>query len=332
MENWRTSSLQGTFGNQGGVRTQTIGVGDVIQVSIWEVSSGGLFSSPPVSGSGSTGSRATSIPEQVVGADGSVTIPYAGRIAVAGRSPHQVESLIVERLQNKVVDPQVLVTVTKNLSSTVSVLGEVTSGARIPLSVRGDRILDVVAAAGGVKSPPYETFLTLMRGQRSVRVPMQVLLTDPKENIAVAPDDVISVDKERQTFTAAGATGTNDVLPFDAIGISLEEAIAKAGGLNDLRADPGGVFVIRFEPTASYDQLGYSRPSADEAKEIPVIYRLDMRAPSAFFLAQRFPIHNKDLVFVSNAPAAELQKVGAIISTFLIPAGTSVGIVAVSKR
>ena len=81
---------------------------------------------------------------------------------------------------------------------------------------------------GGTKAPAYETFLTLMRDQRSVRIPLQAVLADPAENVFVRPGDVVSVAREPQTFTSAGATGTNSVVPFDAVGITLDQAIARA--------------------------------------------------------------------------------------------------------
>jgi polysaccharide export outer membrane protein len=41
-----------------------------------------------------------------------------------------------------------------------------------------------------------------------------------------------------------------------------------------------------------------------------------MRDPRSFFVAQNFPIENKDLLYVANAPAAELQKfLNLILST-----------------
>ena len=38
-----------------------------------------------------------------------------------------------------------------------TVSGEVVSGAQVPLSVNGDRLLDLIALAGAVKSPVYST-------------------------------------------------------------------------------------------------------------------------------------------------------------------------------
>ncbi len=330
MEKWSAASLRASFGTQRPPHTQTIGIGDSVQIVLWEAAGGGLFSAP-ITDRLSPGARSAVIPEQVVGNDGAVTVPYAGRIRVAGRTPSDVESSIDEALKGKAIEPQALVTVTKNVANTVSVVGEVTAGARIPLTVRGDRILDVIATAGGIKAPAHDAFITLIRNGRSVRVPLQTILMDPQEDIYVAPGDVITVTREPQTFTAIGATGRNDVIPFDAVGISLGQAIGRAGGLNDQRADPAGVFVIRFEQPAEYDQLGFVRPSMEPTDQVPVIYRLDMRDPNAFFLANRFPIRNKDMLFVSNAAATDVQKVGAIIATFLIPGGTAVGVAAIAK-
>jgi polysaccharide export outer membrane protein len=333
-------SLQGTFGSPRGAVSDRINRGDQIQIVLWEAAAGGLFSSAPtILGGPSTGSRSVIIPEQTVGEDGSVTVPYAdagtnppsNRVRVEGLTPRQAEAAIVARLTGRALEPQALVTITKNVSNTVTVLGEVTQGARVPLTGRGDRILDVVASAGGTRAPAHEVFLTLMRDGKALRVPMQAILRDPKEDIRVAPGDVITVAREPQTFTAIGATGTNNVLAFDALGMNLEEAIGKAGGLNDQRADPSGVFVIRFEQTKLYDQLGFARPSPEENGTVPVIYRLDMRDANAFFLARRFPMHHRDTLFVSNAPAAEIAKVGSIISTFLVPAGTIVAVGAIVR-
>jgi polysaccharide biosynthesis/export protein len=314
MASWTAVSMQGTFGRQGPVSNQVIGVGDFVQIVIWEAAAGGLFSAPANDRVGS-GSRTATIPEQVVGPDGAVTVPYAGRVRVVGRTPKQVEEAIVTALTSKAIEPQALVTITKNVANTVTVVGEVTGGARVPLTTRGDRILDVVAQAGGTKAPAHETFITLMRNRKSVRIPMQAMLNDPSENVYVRAGDVVSVAREPQTFTSAGATGANAVVPFDAIGITLDQAIARTGGLNDNRADSAGVYVIRYEQPSDYDQLGLRRPDSGALSFVPVIYRVNMRDPNGFFLAHRFPIRNKDILFVSNAPLTEVQKV----MTMLLP-------------
>jgi polysaccharide export outer membrane protein len=161
---------------------------------------------------------------------------------------------------------------------------------------------------------------------------MQAVLSDPAENVYVRPGDVISVAREQQTFTSAGATGQNAVVPFEAMGITLDQAIARSGGLNDNRADPTGVFVIRFERAKDYDQLGLRRPDPSALSQVPVIYRVNMRDPNSFFMARRFPIRNKDILFVSNAPSMELQKAMTVLLPFLGVGASAVAVTAVAMR
>jgi polysaccharide export outer membrane protein len=123
-------------------------------------------------------------------------------------------------------------------------------------------------------------------------VPFNTILARPAENIFLRGGDVLTVIREPQTFTAFGATGQNAVVPFDAAGMTLEEAVAKAGGLLDQRADPRGVFLFRYEPAS----LFYTIRTADKPAVvppdalIPVVYRLDLREPRSYFVARRFQV------------------------------------------
>jgi polysaccharide biosynthesis/export protein len=59
----------------------------------------------------------------------------------------------------------------------------------------------------------------------------------------------------------------------DTAGITLEEAIARIGGLNDYRADPGGVFLLRFEPFPLVAQFVPDAALPPGGNLVPVIYR-----------------------------------------------------------
>ena len=157
-------SFSAQFGDRNISAEPVIGVGDSVSVTIWEASAGGLFSAPLISDKLSAGSNSAMIPEQTVGRDGGITVPYAGRIHVAGKTTRAVQQTVEKALEGKAIQPQVLVNVIRPVSNSVSVGGEVSAGARIPLSVKGDRLLDVIAAAGGVRAPVNETFVELSRG------------------------------------------------------------------------------------------------------------------------------------------------------------------------
>lgn len=312
-------TLRGFFGDRRPSATPTIGVGDSLQITVWEAASGGLFSAGD-GGNVTPGARAAPIPEQTVGRDGAITMPYAGRIRAAGRTPQQVEAAIVEKLQGKAVEPQALVNISRNVSNAATVTGEVANGARVPLSPRGDRVLDVIAAAGGYRSPVHETFISLTRGRRTARAPLQALLANPAENVYVRAGDTLTVESRPQTFTVAGATGSNAVIPFDARGVALDEALGKAGGLNDSRADANGLFILRYEPAEIVSEFPNAPRALLSEPQVPVAYHLNMKDPEAFFAARRFAMRDKDIIYVSNAPLAEIGKVVQLIQMVSQPA------------
>jgi polysaccharide export outer membrane protein len=235
-------------------------------------------------------------------------------------TPAQVEQEIVQALAHKAIEPQVVVTISRNLSNTASVGGEVNKGERVPLSTKGDRILDVIATAGGIRIPPTDAFIRLTRGRRTVSVAYNTILSHPEENVYTMPGDDITIVRDPQTFTTFGSTGRNAQVPFDAAGITLEEAIAKSGGLLDFRADPAGIFLLRFEPTKLVKQIDPKRPLPSQGNLVPVIYQLNLRDTNSFFLARSFPMQDKDILYVSKAPSDPLQKFFNIFGAVVAPA------------
>ena len=97
---------------------------------------GGLFGTSPTDHV-SAGSRSVTIPEQVVARDGGISVPFAGRVPVAGRTTVEVQHEIERRLAEKAIEPQVIVTIAKSVTYAATVSGEVVNGARVPLSVNG---------------------------------------------------------------------------------------------------------------------------------------------------------------------------------------------------
>jgi polysaccharide biosynthesis/export protein len=327
-----SESFSTRFGDRKLTAEPVIGVGDAVTVTIWEAGPGGLFSAPLVS----AGSNSAMIPEQFVGRDGGITVPYAGRVQVVGKTTRAVQQTIEQALEDKALQPRVLVNVTKPTSDSVSVGGEVTMGARVPLSVRGDRILDVISAAGGVKAkaPVNKTFVELSRGSTTSRIALTRIIAHPSENIYMHPDDVLTLVLDPQTFLAYGTTGRNAEIPFDADGITLAEALTKAGGLNDSRSDPKGVFIFRYESEPVARALRPESPLVMRGRRTPIVYRLNLTDANSLFLEQQFRIANRDLMYVSNSPSSEIQSVFNIFAPGLSTAGSlaSVGSAATSAH
>ena len=284
-----------------------IGAGDVIEVSIWEAPPAALFGTTVLDPRlGPSTTRATAFPEQMVNVEGFISIPFAGQIRAAGRTPLQIESEITQKLTGKANQPQVLVRTIRNNTANVTVVGEVTNSLRMPLTAKGETLLDALAAAGGVRQPVNKMTLQVSRAGQVQAMPLEAIIRDPKQNIVLQAGDVVTSMFQPLSFTVLGATGKNEEVNFEAQGISLAQALARAGGLQDARADAQGVFLFRFESPEALDATAKATVTAEG--KIPVVYRLDMKDPATFFVAQNFPVQNRDVLYVSNAPAAELQK------------------------
>ena len=338
-------SLLASFGDNRRSPEPVIGVGDVVSVTIWEAGSGGLFSGPLIADRIAAGSKSAFIPEQVVGRDGSITVPYAGRIKVLGMRTQDVQGLIERDLAGKAIEPQVLVAITQPISNSVTVIGEAIGGGearasaaagrvtlaaasgigsagRIPLNAQGDRLLDAIATAGAMTTSVHDTFVRLSRGPTTVTVPMTTVVSNPRENIFLRGGDIITLVRDPQTFMATGATGTASEIPFSAEGITLSQGLAKARGLQDLQADPAGVFIFRFEPDTVVRRIRPGSPLLGN-RVVPVVYRINMADPNSLFVSQGFRMRNRDVLYVSNAPFVELGKALGIVGQVTSPAANA---------
>jgi polysaccharide export outer membrane protein len=259
------------------------------------------------------GSRRTQLPPTLVDRTGDITIPYAGRIRVAGRAPREVEQIIVAALSDRAVQPQAIVAIQSDAANTVNVLGEVGGNTgRISLTQRDDRLLDVIALAGGAKSPAYDTLVRLTRGSVTGTVSLQRVISDPRENISIKPGDTIVLLRSPQTFTSFGASNNVAQVAFEAETISLAEAMARVGGPNDQRADAAAVFLFRFEDPLIAQALTPG-VAGTGAGRVPLVYRIDLRSAEGYFYAQTFPVRDKDTIYVANAAAYDIAKFLAFI-------------------
>jgi len=284
-----------------------IGPGDVLDIALWESPPATLFGQASFIPGLDPGAQGRPLLQQVVDAQGAVSVPFAGRIEVAGKTPAAVEDEIVRRLRGRANNPQAVVKLAGNDSRNVTVLGEVTASRRVPIGPRGERLLDILAIAGGPRTPVAQTSVQINRGGTSTAMPLEAIINDPGQNVRMRPDDVVTVLHQPYSFVALGAFQKSAEIPFEGRGISLAEAIGRAGGLRDNRANVGAVYVFRLEPEAALEPDQIAGAPRTQDGRVPVVYRLNLRDGRGFFIAQDFRMRDKDVLYVSVAPGADMR-------------------------
>jgi polysaccharide export outer membrane protein len=300
------------------------GIGDIVSITIFEASAGGLYI--PLEAGIRPGNYVT-LPDQAVDNDGNISVPYAGIIRAAGRTNVQIQDDILLRIKKRAIDPQVVVTSSQQRSSLVSVFGEVRTPVRFPMPLSGaqDRITDAITRAGGISGQGWETWVVLERHGKRATVPFANLIYWPSTNIFVQPGDRLYLYREPMKFLAFGATGQQGEFNFDAWRINLSQAVAKAGGLLDLQADPGSVFLYRQEPRDVAQQLGVDC-SKFTGDSIPVVFHVSFQDPAGYFLATKMQMRPFDVMYVANAAQVDITKVLAFINAAVVTADHGVNL------
>jgi len=315
LKEYGPGALAGSFPDKRPPPTIKFGIGDVVSVTIFEAAAGGLFIP---SEAGVRPGNFVALPNQNVDYAGFLTVPYAGAIKAQGRTPREVQQDIVRAIGNRAIEPQVIVALITQNTSLISVLGEVNTPSRLQANAAGERVLDAITRAGGPRGQGYETWVTLERAGKRATVPFGALVYQPANNVWVHPGDTIYVYREPQVFLAFGAQGQQGQFPFEMWKISMAQAMAKAGGLLDAQAEPAGVYVYRREPRELAERLGVDC-TRFEGPTVPVVYNVDFRDPAGYFLATKFDMRDKDVLFAANAATVDsakfMQYIRVIIAT-----------------
>jgi len=303
-----------------------VGVGDALDITIWEAAPAALFGTANLDsriGSSVQASRQNQLPETVVGPSGTITIPFAGQVPAAGRTLRDIERDIVARLSGKAHLPQAIVRIARNVTTNVTVLGDVKEPQRVALTPRGERLLDAIAQAGGTNQAIDRMTIQIARGNVVQRMAARDVVQDQRQNIVLQSDDVVTLYYQPYSFTVLGAAGKNEEVRFEGVGLTLSQALGRIGGLQDDRADAKGVFLFRWEnPRAVPVGAAAVGLPVDPDGRVPVIYQADMKRPEMFFAAQRFQMRDGDVIYVANSRMAELQRFVNIIASSILPVAT----------
>lgn len=289
-----------------------LSAGDVLQITVWEAPPAVLFSTfgAGAESIGLSGGM-LNMPEQVISAQGNITIPFVGNVKAAGRTLEQIQDHIRGRLQKIANQPQVVARLLQNNSNTVSLIADRKSSAFL-LTPKGERLIDVVPTIADIKQLKTTSFV-VERGDARFVIRADDLTRMSPNNIYLYPGDTVRVLQDQYEVSVLGATNANMLLNFGDNGLSIADVLAKTAGMNDFRANPKGVFIFRQTDATR----GFNENNA------PEVLRFDLSTAEGLLIAQKFQLKNKDMLYVSNSNGTELQKFLSIIGSIISPVSTT---------
>lgn len=242
-----------------------------------------------------------------VGSDGTFTYPYIGQVQAGGRPVDQIRSDIAQRLREFIPDPQVDVRVADYNAQAVVVSGEVGSPNRQELTAVPLTLIEAINAAGGFAPTADRRRVSVQRGGRLYHVDVEGFLAAGlrQNNPVLRNGDVINVPRRRaEEAYLLGEIADPDVMDLSLEPITLTQAVARQGGLQQARADARGVLVFR-------------RQTARQGEVLRVwtrVFQLDVTQPAGLLLGTRFVLEPSDVVYVLRSP---LQRWNDTISRLL---------------
>ena len=291
-----------------------LGVGDVLNITLFTASGFGSAETMVTP----SGTATQQLPPLTVDENGTIDVPYAGTITVTGDTPREAARIIENRLAGKLFEPRVIVNVGRDLVNTILLTGDIHAPGRYPVLSPDERVLDAIVSAGSSPHSDHDVFVTVTRQSHRTTLSLVDVEENGDDNFVVSPGDQIHLNYDPRTFLAFGATDRVSQIPFDKERVSLAEAIARIGGPADYRADPTAVYLFRYEPAAVAAALGLgARPDP-----VPVLYRIDMLSPQTYFEITKFPMRDKDLIYVANARSNKFYKFLGLLNSAFAPLGS----------
>lgn len=278
-----------------------IAAGDMLQVVIWDAEENSLLTSP--------GQRVAQLQDVTVGSDGRIFIPFVGEMRIAGMAPGTARTRIEEELVRTVPSAQVQVNVVQGRSNTANLVSGVNRPGVYPLPDRNTSVLALIAEGGGVQGSLANPQVRLFRGSDVYGTSIAKLFENPGLDTVLRGGDRVIVEAEERFFLSLGAANTQSVHLFPRDHVTALDALAIVGGVEETRADPQGILVLRNYPSRALRRDG-SGPGMDR-----VVFTLDLTSADGLFSAGQFHIESGDLVYATESPLTTARTIFGLIGS-----------------
>lgn len=277
----------------------TVGPGDVLNVMVW---------GHPEMALTAAASSTTNAPGQTgvgngynVSPAGLIQFPFLGTVKVAGLTENQIRELLTRRLAKYIRDPQLTVRIQDYRHRRIYIDGEVRNPGLQVMDDLPMTLPEAINRAGGFTEAADRSSILLTRHGHTtdINLPELTRLGINPNRIMLANGDLLRVvnQQESKIFVLGDVVSPHSQQLRDGQ-MTLTEALGEAGGANPVSANPRQIYIIR--------------KGSDNKAEI---FHLDAKSPTAFVLADSFPMKAHDVVFVDPAPVVRWNRV----ITMLLP-------------
>lgn len=291
-----------------------IAAGDVLAIVVWDHPelSATMLPAPAAAGTGAIGIAASPMQPGSgfeIDQQGMLEFPYAGRLKVAGLTPHEAHALLVQKLAVYLRKPKVSLRVLSYRSKRVYVDGEVKLPGVQPIDDIAMTLTEAINRAGGMNPVADQSRVSVTRAGKIYQINLPLLVQrglNPSAVMLQNGDLVRVPSREDSKIFLSGEVSAPRALAMRNGRLTLNEALGEAGGINPVTGDARKVYVVRRNGQES------------------IVYQLDANAPGALAMAEGFELHPKDVVYVA---ATALTNWNRTISA-LIPGSLPTAVIA----
>lgn len=311
FHNWPVTGWSGNYtwlSNPRGPQSQVIRTGDRVTLTIWDSQENSLLTGPT--------SNQVTLPAIPVAANGSIFLPYAGDVSLRNLTQTEARTKVQDALVQISPSAQIQLSVDQGANNAADLVGGVAQPGSYPLPNRNTTVLNLIAAGGGIRDSLENPLVRLQRGGRSYEIRADKLMTQPSLNTTVRGGDKIIIQEDDRYFTALGATGREELVPFTRENLTAIETLSTVGGLSDTRADLKAVLVLRdYDKTQLIKQTPDTPYSPSGPLQEQVVFAFDLTSAEGLFAARKFQINPKDTVLGTETTLTSARTVLGVIGS-----------------
>lgn len=284
-----------------GTQAQIIRPGDTLAVLVWDSDDNSLLTGP--------GQRTAALPELRVSENGTIFVPYVGKVRVSGQTPDAARSAVQRQLTQILPSAQVQLSMAEGRQNSVDLVGGVNAPGTIPMPDNNFSVLAAISAGGGVSSNLQNPQVKLVRGHKIYGTSISRIYDNPSLDTRLRGGDKLIIESDSRYFLSLGAAGREAQHPFNRQTVSALDALAIVGGVNDTRANPEGILILREYPTSAVS-AGVRGP-----RKTRVVFTLDLTTSDGLFSARNFNIQSGDLVLATESPLTNTRTILGLVGS-----------------